>query len=87
MCRMKPAATRPGSSHARGIAPKPQTISARPAERDQREQRAIAVEPKPRDRRRARVAQRHEDVGGEEDDQPEDEDQQAHTVLPAKLAQ
>src|ERR1019366_8080143 len=55
-------------------------------ERNQPEQRAIDGESEPLDHGRARLAERHEDVAGEKDDQPEDEDQQTHTKLPARGA-
>jgi hypothetical protein len=48
-------------------------------QRNKREQRAITVLAEPRDQARAGVAERHEDVGAEQDDEPEDEDKQTHT--------
>ncbi len=53
---------------------------------DQREQRAVA-NPKPRDQRRARLAERHENVAAEKNDQPEDEDCEAHASLADRIAE
>ena len=80
MCRMNAGGDQTCNPAVRaviGVAPDDQRQAG---ERDEREQCAIAVA-EPRDQRRARVAERHENMGAEKNDQPEDEDCEAHATL------
>ena len=54
-------------------------------DRYEREQRAIAVQPKLRDSVRTRAAERYENVGAEHDDQADNEDAQTHAILATQM--